>query len=222
MFGENELGWSNTQTFIDEYTRIVKKAKQYQPEATIYLLSVTPITEEVSNVGADGETNENIIKINKLIKQIASDQKVVYCNIYNACADENGVLPKGAATDGIHFGNEYYKKCLIYIQKNYDDETVDSITSSSGKSSSSSSSSGSSSSGSSSSSSGSSSGRSSGSSSSSSGKSSSIGSSSSSGKNSSSSGNSSSSSGSSSSNSSSSSGNSSGSSSTKAPAKSLD
>ena len=223
MFGENELGWSNTQTFIDEYTRIVKKAKQYQPEATIYLLSVTPITEEVSNVGTDGETNENIIKINKLIKQIASDQKVVYCNIYNACADENGVLPKGAATDGIHFGNDYYKKCLIYIQKNYDDETVDSITSSSGKSSSSSSSSGSSSSGSSSSNSGSSSsGSSSGGSSSSSGKSSSSGSSSSSGKSSSSSGSSSSSSGSSSSGSSSSSGNSSGSSSTKAPAKSLD
>lgn len=198
MFGENEMGWPSSQTFIDEYTRIVKKAKQYQPEATIYLLSVTPISEEVSEKGANGETNENVVKVNKLIKQVANEQKVVYANIYDAVADEDGALPKEAATDGIHFGNEYYKKSLIYIQEHYDEETIESITSSSGSSSSSSSNKSSSSSGSSSSSNKSSSssggsGSSSGSSSSSSNKSSSSSSSSSSNKSSSSSSSSSSS-----------------------------
>lgn len=141
MFGENEMGWPSTQTFVDEYTKIVKKAKQYQPEATIYLLSVTPLSEEISEKGENSETNENVIKINKLIKQIANDQKVVYANIYNAVVDEDGVLPKDAATDGIHFGNEYYKKSLIYIQETYDDETIESLTSSGSSSDSSSSSS---------------------------------------------------------------------------------
>ena len=40
MFGENEVGWPSSQTFVDEYTKLVQKAKRYQPEAEIYLLSL--------------------------------------------------------------------------------------------------------------------------------------------------------------------------------------
>ena len=225
MFGENELGWSNSQTFADKYSSLVKKVKEYQPEAKIYLLSITPITQEVSDKAIDNTTNDNIRQYNKLIKQVAQQNDVIYCDIYSAVVNSDGALPKDAATDGIHFDNEYYKKCLIYIQEHYGDndssssdesseDSYNSSSESSQSSSSSGSSSGSSSSGSSSSSSGNSSGssssRNSGSSSSSSGsgKSSSSGSS---GSSSSGSGSSSSSSGSS--QSSSSSGSSSGSSS---------
>ena len=159
MFGENEVDWPSTQTFTDEYTKLVKKAKQYQPEAEIYLLAITPITKEASDAEQDGATNEKIKKFNKLIKQVADSENVTYCDLFTAVADKNGELPKEAATDGVHFGNEYYKKCLIYIQEHYSDGAVEKESSDNSDSSSSSQSS--SSSGSSSSSSSSSSGKSS-------------------------------------------------------------
>ena len=125
MFGENEVGWPSSQTFADEYTKLVKKAKRYQPEAEIYLLSITPITEEVSEQAIDDTTNANIRKFNKLIKQVAEDEDVIYCDIYSAVVNDEGALPEDAATDGIHFDNEYYKKCLIYIQEEYSETTIE-------------------------------------------------------------------------------------------------
>ena len=139
MFGENELGWPNPDIFVDEYSDLIKKAKQYQPEAKIYLLSITPVSEEVSKTSTDGTTNENVVKYNKLIKQLAKDENVVYCDIYDAVVNDSGVLPKDAATDGIHFDSVYYKKCLIYIQEHYSGENIsdNSSSSSSGRNSSS-------------------------------------------------------------------------------------
>lgn len=135
MFGENELGWPNPDIFADEYSDLIKKAKQYQPESEIYLLSITPVSEEVSKTSTDGTTNENVIKYNKLIKQLAKEENVVYCDIYDAVVNDSGALPKDAATDGIHFDSVYYKKCLIYIQEHYSGENIsdNSSSSSSGK-----------------------------------------------------------------------------------------
>ena len=120
MFGENELGWSNLDRFVSEYEALVDTAKKYQPDADIYLLSVTPVSAEVSDKAEDGLTNDNIVEINKLIKEVAEDKDVIYCDIFSAVANSKGELPASAASDGIHFDRSYYEKCLIYIQKNYE------------------------------------------------------------------------------------------------------
>lgn len=116
MFGENELGWVNRDIFSENYAELIKKAKKYQPQARIYLLAITPVTEEVSAAGENGATKDNIAEFNSLILDVAKSQNVNFADIFSAVADDKGYLPKGAATDGIHFGEEYYKKCLVYIQ----------------------------------------------------------------------------------------------------------
>lgn len=118
MFGENELGWVNPETFITQYGVIIDKAKQYQPQSKIYLLAITPVTKKVSEKNVDNTTNERIAEYNELIKKLAEDKGVVYADIHSAVKDADGVLPEGAASDGVHFGEEYYKKCLLYIQNN--------------------------------------------------------------------------------------------------------
>ena len=120
MFGENELAWSNIDKFKSDYSALIQKAKQYQPSAQIYLLSVTPVSAEAEASGQNGTTNENIIKMNEYIKEIAEQNSVAYVDLYSALADENGYLPSTAATDGIHFDEDYYAKMLVYIQINYD------------------------------------------------------------------------------------------------------
>lgn len=118
MFGENELGWANTDTFVTKYGELIDKTKEYQPDSSIYLLAITPVTQKVSDENVDNTTNEQILKYNALIKQLAADKGVIYADIHSAVAGSDGALPEGAASDGVHFGEEYYKKCLLYIQNN--------------------------------------------------------------------------------------------------------
>lgn len=116
IFGENELGWQSTDSFKQDYAALIEKARGYQPQAEIYLLAVTPVSEKVSKVGEDGATKENVERFNKLILEVAKEENVNFANVYNAVADERGYLPDDAASDGVHFSREYYKKCLIYLQ----------------------------------------------------------------------------------------------------------
>lgn len=144
MFGENELSWSDNDEFISEYKKLINKAKRYQPDAQIYLISVTPVTEDVDDAAEDGITITNIEKMNKRIKQLAKDTDVIYCDIFDTIANSRGYLSSSASEDGIHFSESYYEKTLVYIQKNYTEEALkkaensskDDDTSSSSKSSS--------------------------------------------------------------------------------------
>ena len=42
IFGENELGWANSDTFVEQYGALIDKAKSYQSTAKIYLLAINP------------------------------------------------------------------------------------------------------------------------------------------------------------------------------------
>ena len=118
IFGENELGWINSDSFAEQYGALVDKAKEYQPQAKIYLLSITPVTKKVSEENKDNTNNESIKVYNDIIKALAESKGAEYADIYSAVADKDGNLSDEAASDGVHFGEEYYKKCLIYIQNN--------------------------------------------------------------------------------------------------------
>lgn len=119
MFGENELGWPSSDTFATSYKKLIKKVKGYQPNAQIYLLSITPITKKESDKNIDNTNNEQIQLYNDIIQGIAEDEEVVYADITKAVVGEDGNLPADAATDGVHFNKDYHKKCLMYIQQNY-------------------------------------------------------------------------------------------------------
>lgn len=119
VFGENELGWASYESFIDQYGKLIDRAKEYQPQAKIYLLGITPVTKKASEENIDNTNNEQIQMYNELIKQLAGDKDAIFADLYKAVADKEGNLPAGAATDGVHFGKEYYEKCLLYIQNNY-------------------------------------------------------------------------------------------------------
>ena len=118
MFGENELGWADSDVFAELYGKVIDQAAKYQPQARIYLLSITPITKKASDENVDNANNDLIRQYNELIKGLATEKGVTYMDIYSAVADKDGNLPAGSASDGVHFGKDYYEKCLLYIQNN--------------------------------------------------------------------------------------------------------
>ncbi len=120
IFGENELGWVNPETFADDYGELIDKVRELCPESRVYLLSVTPVTKKSSDENINVTNNDRIREYNEIIKTLAEEKNAVYADVYSAVADKDGNLPVGAATDGVHFGKEYYEKCLLYIQNNYE------------------------------------------------------------------------------------------------------
>ena len=110
FFGENELGWSNREAFIEEYTEVIETARSYCPDAVIYLSAIPPVSAEVSEQNENNTNNTSIQACNEEIKQIAADNDAVYVDAFSALAGEDGSLPDNAAADGIHPAEEYTQK----------------------------------------------------------------------------------------------------------------
>lgn len=112
MFGINELGWPNPQTFVDNYVDIVNQVKAVQPGAQIYIQSVLPVSYAAANEN-EVFTNANIDAFNEqYVKQVASLTGTNYLDLNSYFKDASGALPDDAAADGIHFVREY---CIKWI-----------------------------------------------------------------------------------------------------------
>ncbi len=118
IFGENELGWPNTQAFYDGYGEVIDAVRERQPDATVYIQSILPVSASVSEKNIDCTNNEQILKFNDMLKKLSEEKEAVYLDVASVMMDEQGNLPEEAATDGIHPGIEYYKKWADYLKKN--------------------------------------------------------------------------------------------------------
>lgn len=110
FFGENELGWSNREAFVEEYTEVIETARSYCPDAVIYLSAIPPVSAEVSEQNENNTNNTSIQACNEEIKRIAADNDAVYVDAFSTLAGEDGSLPDDAAADGIHPAEEYTQK----------------------------------------------------------------------------------------------------------------
>lgn len=110
FFGENELGWSNREAFVEEYTEVIETARSYCPDAVICLSAIPPVSAEVSEQNENNTNNASIQACNEEIKRIAADNDAVYVDAFSALAGEDGSLPDDAAADGIHPAEEYTQK----------------------------------------------------------------------------------------------------------------
>lgn len=116
MLGINETGWPYSNIFIEKYNDIINEIKNINPKAIIYVQSVLPVTNSVSNSHSYIK-NSKIDEFNTLIKKMAEEQKIYYLDVASAVSLNDGSLPEEAATDGIHLNKEYCEKWLEYLKK---------------------------------------------------------------------------------------------------------
>ena len=114
MLGLNEINWSEEE-FTQKYGRLIDRIREIQPNAVIYLQSMTPVTKEQSDSGSVFN-NKRIRRYNELIRALAEEKKVHYLDIYSSIANENGDLPAGGSFDGIHPYTKYYKAWRDYLK----------------------------------------------------------------------------------------------------------
>ena len=116
MFGMNEVGWSYPDIFTDDYAELVDEIHSKLPDAKIYLLSITPITQSLEAKGEDGMNSEAIAKFNKLIQKVAKEHNASYLNVNSYLKNEYGFLDEDDSPDGCHLQPNAYLRMVNAIK----------------------------------------------------------------------------------------------------------
>lgn len=74
MLGINETGWIYNDMFVNKYAKIIDEIKRINPDCTIYIESIIPVTEKVSNEHRYIK-NSKIEEYNSLIKKMTKEKK---------------------------------------------------------------------------------------------------------------------------------------------------
>ncbi len=115
MLGINEVGYPSPNSFINKYEQIIDSVREVNPDATIYIQLILPITANRSETHKYIK-NTAIDKFNTALIELAAQKQVFYLNVSEPLTDENGALLPEASTDGVHLKRDYYKVWLEYLK----------------------------------------------------------------------------------------------------------
>ena len=100
--------------------KITVSPSSAHPEADIYIMGLTPLTEEKDAAGYPF-TMERVRSYNEALRSLAGEREHYYLDLVEALADESGFLPASDSTDGIHLTQEKYPKWAEYLRTHYAD-----------------------------------------------------------------------------------------------------
>ncbi len=118
MLGTNELGAeeSHLRQYAAGMEAILDIVRSSQPEATVYLLSILPVSEQRSEKDAHFN-RDNVLAFNARLRQISVDKEAYYVDTYSVLADKDGYLPEGSClSDGIHILAPQYAMLKTYLK----------------------------------------------------------------------------------------------------------
>lgn len=114
MLGINETGWVYSSAFVQKYGEIVDSIREINPDATIYIQAIMPVSQKVSSTHSYVK-NPKISEYNQLLRELTEEKQVYYIDTASAVAAEDGSLPENAAPDGIHLTRSYCQQWLDYL-----------------------------------------------------------------------------------------------------------
>ena len=115
LFGQNELGWPNVDSFINKYSQLLTDVWARQPDAEIFIMAMPPVSKKVSDTSDRGVTNENINNFNARLQQLAAERNCNFIPAPDSLKDASGALPADASSDGIHLNMKYSRLWADHI-----------------------------------------------------------------------------------------------------------
>lgn len=119
LLGINEIGFE-TEDFIALYSNVLDMLSAAHPDAEIYIMGLTPITEK-KNAGGYPFTMERVLSYNEALCALAKEREYWYVDLVELFADESGFMPAEISTDGIHLVQEEYARWGEYLRTHYAD-----------------------------------------------------------------------------------------------------
>jgi len=119
MLGINEIGSTDAsrQSFYNSMSSIIALVRNTQPNAVIYILSLTPVSQKCSE-SSKSFNRDSILDFNTVLKQLCKDKNAYYLNVFDLLCDTNGFLSPDAHPsdwDGIHLVSSEYAKIKAYL-----------------------------------------------------------------------------------------------------------
>ena len=101
MLGVNELGWSGTEIFRNQYAKLIQQVREDRPDAQIVLESILPVSakqeEKHSYVN-----NQRIAEYNQVIQSLSEEEQCTYLDLTTLVSDQQGCLREDLTEDGVH------------------------------------------------------------------------------------------------------------------------
>ncbi len=115
--GINEVAFEKDY-FIELYSQLIDALQEAEPDADIYIMSLTPVTKEKADSG-NIYTAARLRSFNSAIRKLASDKGCTYLDLYTAYQNSEGYLNDGWTEDGVHPYPEYYYIWEDFLRVNY-------------------------------------------------------------------------------------------------------
>ena len=115
MLGVNELGWSKTETFHDQYAKVIDRLRSDHPDAEIILQSILPVSAKQEKKKTY-VNNGRIAAYNEVIFQLAEEKDCALVDAAEAVTDENGCLRAAWSPDGVHLNIKGCQAWLEYLR----------------------------------------------------------------------------------------------------------
>lgn len=110
MLGVNELGWPRTETFRDQYGKVIDRVRQDHPDAQVIIQSILPVSAEQDAKGTY-VNNRRIQEFNDVLRELAEEKNCPYLDVAEAVTGEDGCLLPELTSDGVHLNT---KGCAVW------------------------------------------------------------------------------------------------------------
>lgn len=114
LLGINEIGFE-PEYFAELYGAVLDRVRGSEPDADIYIMSLTPVTQERSG-SSEFFNMERVELYNEALLELARDRRCYFMDLCQALAGEDGFLPEEDSTDGIHLVPEKYPQWAEYLR----------------------------------------------------------------------------------------------------------
>ena len=107
MLGMNELGYGNTEMYLEQYRKVVNQIREWQPEAIIYIMANLHVSSDKNNMETEFN-NVNINDKNAASALLANGTDIFYLDANPLFIDSEGFLNAELSFDGVHLYAKNY------------------------------------------------------------------------------------------------------------------
>ncbi|MBO4914733.1 MAG: hypothetical protein J5449_05945, partial [Oscillospiraceae bacterium] len=113
MLGINEIGCGTTESFAEQYGKVVAQLHELQPNAYIYIQAIFHTSQKKS--ASTIYNNERINARNEAISKLADGKQIFFLDCNEVFDDETGALTSTYSGDGVHVKAPYYTMWRDYL-----------------------------------------------------------------------------------------------------------
>jgi len=123
LIGINDIGKDIPDAVIaDNIRKIIQRIQNESSSTIIYLESILPVNPDIKGFPQHYDKNPHIISTNALLKNVASETKVIFIDTYTFFCDEHKKLKKEYTPEGLHINPTGYEAWAKFLKENHDVE----------------------------------------------------------------------------------------------------